>query len=179
MGLDVIGQIPRALVFEVGYHSRKKIHIIRVAFQDQAMYARTLFRGTKTPKSDKKGCVLGHGYKFWKGHDGQNKKKTCKNAFLGSIFTPRKYVLGACFKCPFTSMISSLKIQVPPPLGGEIHVRTKIFWTNQYWTKMILDEVLFFPKVLYTQINRQQHELRVIVLYFSFRSPTYCKQMNI
>ena len=32
------------LVFEVGYHPRKKIHIIRVVFQDQAMYSRTSFR---------------------------------------------------------------------------------------------------------------------------------------
>ena len=32
-----------ALVFEVGYHPHKKIHIIRVVFQDQAMYVRTTF----------------------------------------------------------------------------------------------------------------------------------------
>ena len=38
------------LVFEVGYHPRKKIHVIRVVFQDQAMYACTLFRGAKTCK---------------------------------------------------------------------------------------------------------------------------------
>ena len=38
------------LVFEVGYHPRKKIHVIRVVFQDQAMYARTSFRGAKTCK---------------------------------------------------------------------------------------------------------------------------------
>ena len=45
-----------ALVFEVGYHPRKKIHIIRVLFQDQAMYARTSFRGEKNMQ--KKGYVL-------------------------------------------------------------------------------------------------------------------------
>ena len=33
------------LAFDVGYHPRKKIHVIRVVFQDQAMYARTPFRG--------------------------------------------------------------------------------------------------------------------------------------
>ena len=47
-----------ALVFEVGYHRRKKIHVIRVVFQDQAMYARTLFRGAKTCKLAKKGVFL-------------------------------------------------------------------------------------------------------------------------
>ena len=46
------------LVFEVGYHPRKKIHVIRVVFQDQAMYARTSFRGAKTCKIGKKGMFL-------------------------------------------------------------------------------------------------------------------------
>ena len=33
--------LPRgALVFEVGYHPRKKIHVIRVVFQDKAIYER-------------------------------------------------------------------------------------------------------------------------------------------
>ena len=32
----------------------KKNHVIRVVFQDQAMYARTSFRGAKTCKIDKK-----------------------------------------------------------------------------------------------------------------------------
>ena len=45
-------------MFEVGYHPRKKIHIIRVVFQDQAMYARTSFRGAKTCKIGKKGVFL-------------------------------------------------------------------------------------------------------------------------
>ena len=47
-----------ALVSEVGYHPRKKIHVIRVVFQDQAMYARTSFRGAKTCKIGKKGMFL-------------------------------------------------------------------------------------------------------------------------
>ena len=46
------------LVFEVGYHPRKKIHVIRVVFQDQAMYAGTSFRGAKTCKIGKKGMIL-------------------------------------------------------------------------------------------------------------------------
>ena len=41
-----------ALVFEVGYHPRKKIHVIRVVFQ---MITRTSFRGAKTCKIGKKG----------------------------------------------------------------------------------------------------------------------------
>ena len=52
-----------------GYHAHPKIHIIRVVFQDLAMYARTSFRGAKTWKIGKKGCVFGHIDKFWKGHD--------------------------------------------------------------------------------------------------------------
>ena len=44
------------LVFEVGYHPRKTIHVIRVVFQDQAMYARTSFRGAKTGKIEKRVC---------------------------------------------------------------------------------------------------------------------------
>ena len=46
------------LVFEVGHHPRKKIHVIRVVFQDQTMYARTSFRGAKTCKIGKKGMFL-------------------------------------------------------------------------------------------------------------------------
>ena len=46
------------LVFEVGYHPRKKNHVIRVVFQDKAMYARTSFRGAKTCKIGKKGVFL-------------------------------------------------------------------------------------------------------------------------
>ena len=41
-----------------GYQARPKIHVIRVVFQDQALYARTSFRGVKTCKSGKKGVFL-------------------------------------------------------------------------------------------------------------------------
>ena len=37
----------RGLAFKVGYYPRKK-YVIRVVFQDQAMYVRTSFRGAKT-----------------------------------------------------------------------------------------------------------------------------------
>ena len=65
------------LVLEVGYHPRKNIHVITVVFQDQAMYARTSFRGAKTCKIGKKGVFL---VILTKGHDGQIKKNACKNA---------------------------------------------------------------------------------------------------
>ena len=46
------------LVFEGGYHPRKKINVIRVVFLDQAMYVRILFRGAKIMcKIGKKGHI--------------------------------------------------------------------------------------------------------------------------
>ena len=52
-----------------GVSGSSKIHVIRVAFQDQAMYTRTSFRDAKTCKIGKKGCVFGHRDKIWKGLD--------------------------------------------------------------------------------------------------------------
>ena len=98
-----------------GVSARPKIHVIRVVFQDQALYARTSFRGAKACKIGKKGCVFGHIDKLWKGHDGQIKKNACKNAYLGSIFIPEKYVIRVLFVCPWTSLIPPLTIRVPPP----------------------------------------------------------------
>ena len=79
------------------------------------MYSHTSFRGAKTCKIGKKGCVFGHIDKFWKGHNEQNKKNACKNAYLGSIFIPEKYMFRVCFESPFTRMTSSLKCKCPPP----------------------------------------------------------------
>ena len=93
-----------------GYQARPKIHVIRVVFQDQAMYARTSFRGAKTCNIGKKGCVFGHIDKFWKGHERQIKKNACKNAYLGSIFIPEKYVIRVLFVSPWTSLIPPLAI---------------------------------------------------------------------
>ena len=45
------------------------------------MYARTSFRGAKTCKIGKKGCVFGHIDKFRERHDGQIKKNACKNVY--------------------------------------------------------------------------------------------------
>ena len=41
-----------------GYQACPKIHVIRVVFQDQALYARTSFRGAKRAKLEKKGVFL-------------------------------------------------------------------------------------------------------------------------
>ena len=90
-----------------GYQARPKIHVIRVVFQDQALYARTSFRGAKTWK---KGCVFGHIDQFWKEHDRQIKKNACKNAYLGSIFVPENYVIRVLFVSPWTSLIPPLAI---------------------------------------------------------------------
>ena len=98
-----------------GYQARPKIHVIRVVFQDQALYARTSFRGAKTCKIGKKGCVFGHIDKFWKEHDWQTKKNACKNAYLGSFFIPEKYVIRVLFVSPWTSLIPPLAIRVAPP----------------------------------------------------------------
>ena len=108
-----------ALAFDIRYHPHKKIDVIRIVFQDQAMYAWTLFRGAKMCKIGKKRvCFFGHADKFWKIHDAQIKKNTCKNAYLGSIFIPEKYVFRVCFESPFTRMISSLKYKCLSPAGN-------------------------------------------------------------
>ena len=52
------------LAFQGGYHPRKKIHVIRVVFQDQTMYARTSFRVSKTCQIEKKGMKILHKYVF-------------------------------------------------------------------------------------------------------------------
>ena len=47
-----------ALECQGGYQARPKIHVIRVVFQDQALYVRTSFRGAKLCKIGKKGVFL-------------------------------------------------------------------------------------------------------------------------
>ena len=78
------------------------------------MYARTLFRGGKMCKIRKKFYVFGHIDKFWKGHDARIKKNTCKNAYLGSIFIPQKYVFRVFWKSFYEDDIQP-EIQVSPP----------------------------------------------------------------
>ena len=126
--LKILVTSGRALVFEVGCHPLKKIHVIRVVFQDQAMYARTLYRVQKRAKLKKKSMFLGRIDQFWKGHDGQIKKNSRKNAYLGSIFIPEKYVFRVCFESPFMSMISSLIYKCSPRTSGQ--KRKLLYWRN-------------------------------------------------
>ena len=86
----------------------------------------------------KKGCVFGHIYKFWKGHDRQIKKNACKNAYLGSIFIPEKYVIRVLFVSPWTSLIPPLVIRVAPgALFLKIAFQTpkRIPCFTRYWKK--------------------------------------------
>ena len=73
----------------------------------------------KRAKLEKRVC-FGHIDKYWNGHDAQIEKNACKNAYLGSIFIPEKYVFRVCFESPFTRMISSLKYKWPP--GGLLYL---------------------------------------------------------
>ena len=61
-----------------GYQARPKIHVIRVVFQDQALYVRTSFRGAKTCKIGKKRCVFGHIDKFGENMTGKLRKMHAK-----------------------------------------------------------------------------------------------------
>ena len=70
----------------VGYHPRNIIHIIRVVYQDQAMYVRISFRGAKTCKIGKKVYIFGHIDKFWKGDDTQVKKNARKTHIFRVYF---------------------------------------------------------------------------------------------
>ena len=47
-----------ALECQGGYQARPKIRVIRVVFQDQAMYECTSFRGEKNMQNRKKGVFL-------------------------------------------------------------------------------------------------------------------------
>ena len=76
------------LEYQGGYQARPKIHVIRVVFQDQALYVRTSFRGEKNVQNWKKGCIFGHLDKFWKGHDGQIKKKCMQKRVFRVYFEP-------------------------------------------------------------------------------------------
>ena len=76
------------------------------------MYLCTSFSSAKTCKIGVKGVFL---VMFIDLESTQLKKleKKCKNVYLGSIFTPAKYMLRVRFKSPFTRMISSLKYKSP------------------------------------------------------------------
>ena len=61
-----------------GYQARPKIHVIRVVFQEQALYVRTSFRGAKTCKIGKKGVFLVIQTKFGKNMTGKLRKMHAK-----------------------------------------------------------------------------------------------------
>ena len=63
-----------ALVFQGGYHSRKTKHVIKVVFQNQAMYARTLLK----IRRKEKGVFLATFINFQKKDGGKMKKKHAK-----------------------------------------------------------------------------------------------------
>ena len=75
---------------------KKKNHVIRVVFQDQAVYARTSFRGAITCKIGEKGCVFGHSDQFWKGHDGQIKKEMHAKMHIWGLFSYLKSMWLGC-----------------------------------------------------------------------------------
>ena len=64
---------------------------------------------------------FGHMTNFGRDMTDKLKKNACKNAYLGSIFIPEKYVFRVCFESPFTRMISNLKYKWPP--GGRRDVK--------------------------------------------------------
>ena len=61
-----------------GYQAHPKIQVIRVVFQDQALYARTSFRGAKTYKIGKKGVFLVMLTNFGKNMTGKLRKMHAK-----------------------------------------------------------------------------------------------------
>ena len=80
------------------------------------MYVRTSFRGAKTCKIGEKKVCLGHVDKFWKGHDGQIKKKRMQKTHIWGLFS---YLKNTCLVCVLkvllvTRMITSLKYKWPP-----------------------------------------------------------------
>ena len=95
----------------------------------------------------KKGCVFGHIDKFWKEHHGQIKKNACKNAYLGSFFIPKKYMIRVLFVSPWTSLIPLLPFEWPPgapfvatmALSLVFHIKEVVIWQKQKkWIKHLI-----------------------------------------
>ena len=64
----------------------KKIHIIRVVFQDKAMYVCTSFRGAKTGKIRKNGVFLAILTSYGKDMTNKLRKTHAKTHFKGSYY---------------------------------------------------------------------------------------------
>ena len=145
-----------------GYQVRPKIHVIRVVFQDQALYARTSFRGAKTCKIGKKGCVFGHIDKFWKELNRQIKKNACKNAYLGYIFIPDKYVIRVLFVKSMDKPDTPSCHSSGPPGGrpsngeGQMHpMPPPLDAASDIYHRLIQKNVYIHDKVLTVNQNRQ------------------------
>ena len=90
-----------------------KIYIIRVVFQDQAMYVRTSFRGPKTCKIGEKGVFLVMFTNFGKERE-KFRKKHAKCIFRVYFHTWKICALGVFWKSSYKDDIQP-EIQVPPP----------------------------------------------------------------
>ena len=78
----------------------KRIHVIRVVYEDQAMCARRLFSGAKTCKIWKRVC-FGHIDTFRKGYDGLIKKKRMQKRILRVYFRTWKIRVYSSVASPF------------------------------------------------------------------------------
>ena len=128
----------------------------------------TSFRGAKTCKIGKKGCVFGHIDKFWKEHDRQIKKNACKNAYLGSVFIPEKYVIRVFYVSPWTSLIPFMPFECPPRVPyalNEINI-TKCMLNNSYILQTLhaIYVALPFPNHIPSSANKES-SLKVHVLF--------------
>ena len=97
--------------------------MIRVVFHDQAVYARTLFRGAKNMQNWKKDVFLVILTNF--GKDMMDKwRKHAKNAYLGSSFIPDKCMFRVCFESHEDDIQPEIQVVPPPPL--DLHRSTSI-----------------------------------------------------
>ena len=104
-----------ALVFEVGYHPRKKKKIMYLGLFFRTIQCTCVHRlgVQKRPKLEKKGVFLAILTSLGKEMTDKLRKTHAKTC-IGFIFIPEKYVFRVCFESPFTRMISSLKYKWPP-----------------------------------------------------------------
>ena len=81
------------------------------------MYVRTSFTGAKTCKIGENGVFFGHVHKFWRGHDitEKTRKKSLRNAYIGHIFIPWKYVLRVFLKVLLRGWYPAWNTSAPPP----------------------------------------------------------------
>ena len=101
-----------ALVFEVGYHSNRKLNIISIVFQEHLMNPRTSFR--ERPKlEEKKRVCFGDCHKFWKKYGGRLRKHTI--CAFRVYFMPGIYVFSVCLESHFTSMMSIVQPEIQGP----------------------------------------------------------------